>query len=114
MRPLGVGLLVMLFAPVSPLSPIPSARPAHADAFHCGSRLVKPGDSAETVIGKCGEPQTRAPLLETQCLPLTGCQSVQVGERWTYDFGPDRFMRHLSFRNQRLEAVQAGDYGHRR
>jgi Protein of unknown function (DUF2845) len=54
------------------------------------------------------------PWLETQCSPRGHCQTVQVGEQWTYDFGPDRFMRHLRFRNQRLEAVERGDYGHRR
>ena len=103
--------LIELFALVSPVL---FAGPARADGFHCGTRLVKTGDSDHAVISKCGEPQSRGPWLETQCSPRGHCQSVQVGEQWTYDFGPDRFMRHLRFRNQRLEAVERGDYGHGR
>ena len=90
-----------------------SAGQARADGFYCGSRLVKQGDSDAAVLAKCGEPDSRAPVVETQCLAPGWCQTVQVGERWTYDFGPQQFMRHLTFRNQRLYRVEAGEYGHR-
>jgi hypothetical protein len=107
-------LRMHLIGLVALVSPVLFAGPARADGFHCGTRLVKTGDSDHAVIAKCGQPQSRGPWLETQCSPRGNCRSVQVGEQWTYDFGPDQFMRHLRFRNQRLEVVEQGDYGERR
>lgn len=91
-----------------------SAGPARADGFYCGNRLVKHGDSDSAVQAKCGEPDSRAPVVETQCLAPGWCQTVQVGERWTYNLGPQQFIRHLTFQNQRLYKVELGEYGHRR
>jgi len=32
-------------------------------------------------------------------------------DEWTYDFGPTRFVRYLTFEQSRLISVTEGDYG---
>ena len=110
MRFASLGRLAAMTLALTTLSP----EPARADAFYCGNRLVKRGDSDHGVRAKCGEPQSRAPVVETQCLSPGWCQTVQVGERWTYDFGPQTLIRHVLFRNQKVESVETGEYGQER
>jgi hypothetical protein len=39
-------------------------------------------------------------------------REVQIDE-WTYDFGPRRFVRYLTFVDGRLQSVEAGGRGSR-
>jgi hypothetical protein len=34
-----------------------------------------------------------------------------VIEEWTYNFGPTRFIRYLTFENEKLVNIVTGDYG---
>ncbi|HEY6012184.1 MAG TPA: DUF2845 domain-containing protein [Nitrospirota bacterium] len=35
-------------------------------------------------------------------------------EEWTYDFGPNRFMRIITFRNNTVSDIRTGGYGRRK
>jgi hypothetical protein len=97
------------------------------DALRCGSNLVSVGDSRYEVRGKCGAPADvvtweedrtqrdfrpprewdpeRGPLL-----PFLATERVLV-EKWTYDFGPTRFLYLLTFENGRLVRIVTRGYG---
>lgn len=91
-----------------------------AEAMRCGNRLVQRGDSRYQVRQLCGEPQdvVRSQALRQVTLQVvpgvfdTVAQAVPV-ERWTYDFGPNRFQRHLVFENGTLVRITTGRKGFR-
>ena len=67
------------------------------DTMVCGSKLVKVGDSRETVLKKCGEPASRREVMRR------GDGYTQ--EVWIYDFGRRKFQRHLFFDGDELTSV---------
>ncbi len=91
-----------------------------AAAMRCGNRLVQRGDSRYQVRQLCGEPQdvVRSQALRQVTLQVvpgvfdTVAQAVPV-EQWTYDFGPNRFQRHLTFENGTLVRIATGRKGFR-
>jgi hypothetical protein len=101
------------------LSTVPSAR---ADALRCGDRLVTEGDKDALVRERCGAPsETR---LERKLVPaviwrdgrriqLPGGDRVIVVEFWTYNLGPDRFMRQLKLEEGVVVEIKTLGYGHR-
>lgn len=74
------------------------ASPALADAMRCGNRLVTEGMAQWRVLARCGEPALRERWFE-------GFAYHQPVERWTYDFGPGRLLRHLRFVRGQLVAI---------
>ena len=96
------------------------ASASSAEAMRCGNRLVQRGDSRYQVRQLCGEPQdvVRTQALRQVTLQVvpgvfdTVAQSVAV-ERWTYDFGRNRFQRHLTFENGTLIRITTGRKGFR-
>jgi hypothetical protein len=82
---------------------------AAADSIRCAGGIVAGGDSRLALLGKCGPPALQAsePLVAA---PLADA-SLAI-ERWTYDFGPDRFIQVVSLRGGRVIAVERGGYGH--
>ena len=97
------------------------AADAHAfQGFRCGSgRLVEEGDQPPDIISRCGEPdfadshEEKRTILRTVWTYVAGVPvareeqvivSVMVDE-WTYDLGPNRFIRHLLFEQSRLVRV---------
>jgi hypothetical protein len=81
--------------------------PAHAgaDSMRCGSRVVTDDDTIETVLAACGEPVQkertwiqRAPQFELggQQYSFAGTEDVPV-DLWTFDLGPNQFMRRVRF-----------------
>ena len=100
-----------------------------ASAFRCGVRLVAVGDSKYEVLRKCGEPTSVESWLEKRIEPYsvepfsdgrrfylqnpTFATVVYVAvEQWLYDFGRNRFMRTLTFENNRLTRIETGSYGY--
>lgn len=70
--------------------------------MRCDNDLVQEGDYKVQVLLKCGEPLFIE--REYECLPGgLGCATV---ERWTYDPGPLRMLRILSFRDGRLTRIE--------
>ncbi|MDB4987102.1 MAG: hypothetical protein JWN04_2280 [Myxococcaceae bacterium] len=102
---------------------------AHADGMRCGSRLVSDGDSMFEVTERCGQPdaatqhvelRTVRSYVEGPCFKENGVlrcgtvieQTVQViVDDWTYDFGPDSLVRHLTFEQGKLLRLKTGGYG---
>src|SRR5688572_21443121 len=79
-----------------------------AHALSCSSRLIEVGDSTVRVRGLCGEPAEIRSVVEHRSrqvlqrvingVVVSDVQTVEVViERWTYDFGPQRFMQELTF-----------------
>lgn len=92
-----------------------SAPPAWA--LRCGSQLVTLGDYKLQVLSKCGEPMFVDSRIEFRVVRLYGSglefeRYVPVTiEEWTYNFGPNRFVRLLRFENGRLVSVESLGYG---
>jgi hypothetical protein len=100
---------------------------AHAEGLRCGDKLASNGASLYEVRAKCGEPDDAQHSIETRTVPhkiLTPCangarlcevivyQSVQISiDRWTYDFGSNRFLAFAVFEQGNLVRVVQGPYG---
>jgi hypothetical protein len=94
--------------------------------FRCASgRLVEEGDRPPDVITRCGDPdftdsrEEKRTIVRTVWTYVAGVPvareeqviiSVMVDE-WTYDLGPNRFMRHLIFEQDRLVRVWTSGRG---
>ena len=119
-RPAVLVLLLFLFA-----------TPAlAADSMRCGSYIVDVGSPRAEVRAKCGEPSDVFERTEYRYVDDTLRQRIVDGrvvteemlksgrvvpvlvEEWTYNFGPSRFVRYLTFENGRLKRVETGSYGY--
>jgi Protein of unknown function (DUF2845) len=81
----------------------------------CTEQAVSVGDSKSDVIAKCGEPTLRDTHEEEFAQRLENGEvrkTIAVVEEWTYNLGPNRFMRILTFRNSRLVDIRTGNYGY--
>ena len=97
-----------------------------ADRYlRCQGRLVSIGDTKEEVLDKCGKPDKRDQLEEDQnstisqiydykteryMAPKVIKQPIQM-ERWTYNMGPNKFIRYLYFQNGELIKIETGERG---
>jgi hypothetical protein len=100
---------------------------ARADGFRCGRRLVSTGDHMLEVRKKCGDPDFVAQRIEKRKVrvkvirwvvnhqeEVSEEQTVEVPvDEWTYDLGPERFIRFVTFENNRVVGVTTGGYGTR-
>ncbi len=118
------GVLVLGVLLMAAIAVIPGR--ANADrSFRCGTSLIEIGDDKETVLSKCGEPdeikhweedpnsyisQTYDYEQERYRLPRL-IKGPVLMERWTYDLGANRFIRHLYFQNGGLYKIEAGEKG---
>lgn len=86
--------------------------PAHA--LRCDGRLVNPGDHALQVRERCGEPywvdRYSEWLIRGERGPLEQRIERNV-EVWFYNFGSNRFLQRLVFRDNRLQSEQNLGYG---
>lgn len=103
---------------------------AAAEGMRCGNRLVSKGDSTYEVRARCGEPSDASRRVETRTerrrvrVPCGNgearCDRVQevsadvVIDEWIYDFGPQTFVRFLTFVDGKLFRVDTGGYGSQR
>jgi len=72
------------------------------------------GDSKLEVFQKCGAPVRvgRGKGGEKELTdPDTVVRRILDSDYWTYDFGPSRFVRMLTFQNGRLKSIERGGYG---
>ena len=99
-----------------------------AFGFRCGTNLISEGDLKARVMAECGEPANIEMWEEVRIRrdfyrplfpererdryrePLLIKEYITV-EEWTYNRGPNRFMRHLIFENGRLREIITGPYG---
>ena len=102
-------------------------------ALRCGSAVVSKGAPKFEVLHKCGEPAfvDERVVYETICVDpykrsyvrpayppckrLPGSRQITIPiviDDWTYNFGPNRFLYHLRFRDGVLHQIDTGRYGY--
>jgi hypothetical protein len=115
MRTIRAALLLALAA-------LGAAAPLRADALRCGSKLVAEGDTRAAVEARCGPPADVA--RRTRLAPAVVWRHGRpyhvgegpidvVVEEWTYNFGPQRFMRRVRFEDGIVVRIDTLGYGHR-
>lgn len=95
-----------------------AALPAYA--FRCGTRVITEGDPADKVLQFCGSPvsvQTRRaerPYIDDlgRSYLYRGLVEEVVIEEWTYNLGPNQFMRLVRIENGRVADVKSLGYGY--
>lgn len=88
--------------------------------FRCGTHVIKEGDHYLEVQRACGEPDVEEEWIEDGIVSREIHPSLRLRERvvegvvvrmWTYNFGPQKFMRQLKFRNGLLVSIEKVGYG---
>jgi len=95
-----------------------AAVPAYA--FRCGTRLISAGDPADKVLNFCGSPvsvqtrRTERPYIDDfgRSYLSRGLIEEVVIEEWTYNLGPQQFMRLVRIENGRVVEVKSLGYGY--
>lgn len=77
---------------------------APALAWRCNQGFVDPGDSAQTVVKRCGRPD----FVYGSAAKAEGKRSVVL---WYYDSGPLQLVRVLRLRAGVLESIDTAGYG---
>jgi hypothetical protein len=88
--------------------------PARAAILRCDSKTVETGNSRFTVLARCGQPAGSVEWEEevVQRLNFIESRSVFIRvEEWVYNFGPNRFLRVLRFRDGVLMSIESRGYG---
>lgn len=110
LRSLAAALLLCAFV----LGPSTVAAWPVGSSFRCGSRLVGTGQTLDDVYALCGDPTARFTTTELVTVHVGRDLDVTrpvVVDVWTYDRGPKRFVRFLTFRDGLLVDVDEGSYG---
>jgi len=87
---------------------------APAQALRCNGRLVGDGDHSIQVRERCGEPFWIDQYSEWLIVGEQGALEQRVErsvEVWFYNFGSNRFMQRLVFRDDRLQREEQLGYG---
>ena len=100
-----------------------------AEAFRCGSKLVKDGMHEAQVIAVCGEPTTARNLgyavrgysydtgrrvgYGNYRRPAYGLTEEVIITEYVYNFGPRKLMRRLVFEGGVLVTIESLGYGYR-
>jgi len=100
--------------------------------MHCGSKVIRTGDSAEKVREYCGEPSNierriiyRQPFVTSssglhigRATVTDGTDSIGRGaseevwvETWTYDFGRSKLVRTIRLDDGIVISIATGGYG---
>lgn len=98
-----------------------ASRPATVradDSFRCEGGIVSVGDHKIDLLGKCGEPALAEPRVEERVFQQGEERhrwrrriSLTV-ERWTYNFGPQRFLQFVTLEAGKIVAIVGGGYGY--
>jgi hypothetical protein len=95
--------------------------PAAAPRKTCERTILSRAATTCEVYLECGEPAQRdawVEEIEVRSSPRRrcklGCTEIRriAWERWTYNFGPRRFVRILTFRSGRMEKDETGGWGY--
>lgn len=85
-----------------------------AFALRCGTRIVSTGDYDFQVRERCGEPywiSSYGELLVSGAGGFIERRAEQVYDEWYYNFGPNRLVYRLLFRDGRLFRIDTLGYG---
>jgi uncharacterized protein DUF2845 len=81
----------------------------------CTEQVLSVGDTKSDVVAKCGDPFLKDVHQEELRERLESGEvrkTFVVVEEWTYNLGPNRFTRILTFRNNKLVDIKTGGYGY--
>jgi hypothetical protein len=85
-----------------------------AAEYRCADKIISVGDTSDSLFMKCGEPdwnQSHAEEIIETIDKDTKRRIIITVDEWTYNLGPDRFMRIFKLRDGKVVDVQSGDYG---
>lgn len=85
-----------------------------AEALRCGGRVVALGDHDFQVRHRCGEPYWIDQYAELRVHGAGGPferRSERVFDDWYFNFGPNRLVQRLRFRDGRLVKIETLGYG---
>jgi Protein of unknown function (DUF2845) len=102
------------------LALLASGARASDGSIRCDGGIVSVGDSKLDLVGKCGWPALQEDLVgerTTTVFERRGQvafnRSVTAKtERWTYDFGPNRFIQMVLLEGGRILRIERGSYGY--
>lgn len=87
---------------------------SHPSARSCDSGEMQTGVTQYEILQRCGEPAFKDSRQEEQLTSIdehNNRLSIKRIDEWTYNFGPNKFLRILKFENGRLVEVKTGDRG---
>jgi hypothetical protein len=79
----------------------------------CNLDIFSFGTSTAEIAAQCGEPDLKEQHYETITQKIAGGRrqiTVSI-DKWTFNLGPTRFMRTLTFRNGNLVEIRTGEKG---
>ncbi len=96
-----------------------ASKPIRIPRSQCDPAMVHVGDAKLDVLARCGEPamvdawdEARGVFEVTDPAQVAAeSTSVRV-EVWTYDLGPNQFVRFVRLENGRVASVTTGTYGY--
>lgn len=80
----------------------------------CDDRIMSVGDTKAEIVLRCGVPFYKSSYQEEQKERIDDSSNRKVivtVEEWTYNFGPQRFMRIITFRNGTVTNIRTAGYG---
>lgn len=94
-------------------------KPARIARARCDPDKVHAGDAKLDILARCGEPALVDAWDEVRGLLEAGAPGEASGktvtvhlEVWTYDLGPNQFVRFVHLENGRVTGVSTGTYGY--
>lgn len=87
-------------------------------SIRCAGGLVSLGDATIDLLGKCGQPALREGRtdLTSVAYQADGAKvkraSAVTVERWSYDFGPRRFLMFVTVEGGKVTFIERGGYGY--
>ena len=91
-----------------------TSRGSDAPGPACGDRIISVGDTKADILIKCGEPfykSSHEEELKERFDDASSRKVIVTVEEWTYNFGPQQFMRVITFRNGTVVDIRTGGYG---
>ena len=86
----------------------------HPSAKRCDTGEIRAGVTQYEILHRCGEPAFKDSRQEERMTAADGRNSrltIKRIDEWTYNFGPNKFLRILTFEDGRLVNVETGDRG---
>lgn len=88
-----------------------------AAEYRCADKIISAGDTGADLFMKCGEPdwkQSHAEEIIDTIDQDNKHKTIITVDEWTYNLGPDRFMRIFTLRDGKVVDVRSGSYGTRK
>ena len=85
-----------------------------AAEYRCADKIISAGDRSGDLLLKCGEPDGKQSYAEEiiETIDKDSKRKTMITvEEWTYNLGPDRFMRIFTLRDGKVVDVRSGGYG---